>query len=157
MTLNLPPPVIFTHKETLHAIELPPLATFLSTLSIPEHLLKLNDILLRYRTPKSYHRVDVREVSSSELPLSSPEPEEAGSRRGKVEDKGEPVILEEGDTVERYNARRGWTVQGCRGGSSSERTYLAIHAKGGYGSVQWRILDPERSKPHRYTSHINTN
>jgi hypothetical protein len=107
MTLNLPPPVIFTHKETLHAIELPPLATFLSTLSVPEHLLKLNDILLRYRTPKSYHRVDVREVSSSELPLSSPEPEEAGSRRGKVEDKGEPVILEEGDTVERYRARQG--------------------------------------------------
>lgn len=106
MTLNLPPPVIFTHKETLHAIELPPLATFLSTLRIPEHLLKLNDILLRYRTPKSYHRVDVREVSSSELPLSSPEPEEAGRRGGKLEDKGEPVILEEGETVERYKARR---------------------------------------------------
>jgi hypothetical protein len=106
MTLNLPQPVIFTHKETLHAIELPPLATFLSTLIIPEHLLKLNDILLRYRTPKSYHRVDVREVSSSELPLSSPEPEEAGRRAGKLEEKGEPVILEEGDTVEQYKARR---------------------------------------------------
>jgi len=106
MTLNLPPPVIFTHKETLHAIELPPLATFLSTLSIPEHLLKLNDILLRYRTPKSYHRVDVREVSSSELPLSSPEPEEAISRHRRAEDKGEPVILEEGDTVEQYRARQ---------------------------------------------------
>jgi hypothetical protein len=106
MTLNLPPPVIFTHKETLHAIELPPLATFLSTLSIPEHLIKLNDILLRYRTPKSYHRVDVREVSSSELPLSSPEPEEAGGGQMRAEDKGGPVILGEGDTVEEYRARR---------------------------------------------------
>jgi hypothetical protein len=106
MTLNLPPPVIFTHKETLHAIELPPLATFLSTLSIPEHLLKLNDILLRYRTPKSYHRVDVREVSSSEIPLSSPEPEDSGSGQMRAEDRGEPVILEEGNTVERYKARR---------------------------------------------------
>ena len=106
MTLSLPPPVIFTHEETLHAIELPPLATFLSALSVPEHLLKLNDILLRYRTPKSYHRVDVREISSSELPLSSPEPEQAGGRARTVKDKGEPVILEEGDTVEQYKARQ---------------------------------------------------
>jgi len=106
MTLSLPPPVIFTHEETLHAIKLPPLATFLSALSFPEHLLKLNDILLRYRTPKSYHRVEVREISSSELPLSSPEPEGAEGRARMVEDKGEPVILREGDTVEQYRARR---------------------------------------------------
>ena len=110
MTLNLPPPVIFTHQETLHAIELPPLASFLATLSIPDHLIRLNDILLRYRTPKSYHRVDVREVSSSELPLSSPEPEDAELDRERVDrkldDKGEPVILEEGDTVVEYKARQ---------------------------------------------------
>lgn len=108
MTVNLPPPHIFTHNETLHAIELPPLATFLNALSVPDHLHKLNDILLRYRTPQSYHRLDVREISSSELPLSSPEPEDAGAeKRGwKVEEMGDPVILEEGDTREGYKARR---------------------------------------------------
>jgi hypothetical protein len=120
MTLNLPPPMILTHKETLHAIELPPLATFLTSLSIPEHFIKLNDILLRYRTPKSYHRMDVREISSSELPLSSPSPEpdaEVESTEENVErrkkrkvEKGEPVILDEGDTVEEYKARRGTSI-----------------------------------------------
>jgi hypothetical protein len=113
MTLNLPPPMILTHKETLHAIELPPLATFLTSLNIPEHFIKLNDILLRYRTPKSYHRMDVREISSSELPLSSPSPEpEAEPTEENVErrkkrklEKGKPVILDEGDTVEGYKAR----------------------------------------------------
>lgn len=118
MTLNLPPPEIIAHEETLHAIELPPLATFLTSLTVPDHLIKLNDILDRYRTPQSYHRIDVRELSSSELPLSSPEPEaEAVIMKGDTDrrrkrkretqlEKGEPVILDEGDTVEEYKARR---------------------------------------------------
>ena len=118
MTLNLPPPEIIAHEEALHAIELPPLATFLTSLTVPDHLIKLNDILDRYRTPQSYHRIDVRELSSSELPLSSPEPEaEAVIMKGDTDrrrkrkretqlEKGEPVILDEGDTVEEYKARR---------------------------------------------------
>ena len=65
---TLPPPITLHSTETLHRILLPPLAEFLTDLSAPEHLLKLHDILDRYRTPKSYHRVDVREVSSGELP-----------------------------------------------------------------------------------------
>lgn len=137
---SLPLPAIFTHDETLHAILLPPLAIFLSSLSEPPHLLKLNDILDRFRTPKSYHRVDVRLVESSELPPASEdgrgggageEPEGDGSQRlpnnlgdpstegKKKEDqewleslrarqtaeKGEPIILEKGVTMEEYLSR----------------------------------------------------
>ena len=56
---TLPPPVTFHSTESLHRILLPPLAEFLSDLSSAEHLIKLHDILHRYRTPKSYHRIDV--------------------------------------------------------------------------------------------------
>ncbi|ORY32514.1 hypothetical protein BCR39DRAFT_374916 [Naematelia encephala] len=88
---ELPPPIVLRHDETLHAILLPPLATFLSTLHKPEHLLKLNDILDRYRTPKSYHRIDVRQVDSSEIPAG---PERAEWLSGLSEkERGEPVIL----------------------------------------------------------------
>ena len=69
---DLPPPVIFTHEETLHSISLPPLAEFLTSLSTPDRILKLYDILQRFRTPKSYHRVDVRYLESSDLPPGSP-------------------------------------------------------------------------------------
>ncbi|RXK40867.1 hypothetical protein M231_01926 [Tremella mesenterica] len=130
MTLvpSLPPPLILSHNETLHAIPLPPLAQFLTSLTRPEHLVKLNDILERFRTPKSYHRIDVREVTSSELPPSSPIDAEHASLREenlsrrkngatakkngmKVQtketeeskrEKGEPIILPEGITVEEY-------------------------------------------------------
>ena len=75
MTLSfheLPPPVIITHNETLHSIALPPLAEFLTGIDTSDRILKLHDILQRFRTPKSYHRVDVRFVESSELPPKSP-------------------------------------------------------------------------------------
>ena len=75
MTLSfheLPPPVIFTPNETLHSIALPPLAEFLTGIDTTDRILKLHDILQRFRTPKSYHRVDVRFVESSELPPKSP-------------------------------------------------------------------------------------
>ncbi|KAK8864215.1 hypothetical protein IAR55_001461 [Kwoniella newhampshirensis] len=93
---DLPPPVIFTHAETLHAISLPPLAQFLVSLRQPQHLLKLHDILERYRTPRSYHRVDVRLVESSELPLGSPD---SSQEQGIVDG---PVELPEGMEVEAY-------------------------------------------------------
>ncbi|ORX36834.1 hypothetical protein BD324DRAFT_651315 [Kockovaella imperatae] len=69
---DLPPPVIFTHNETLHSIALPPLAEFLAGIDTNDRILKLHDILDRFRTPKSYHRIDVRVVESSELPPKSP-------------------------------------------------------------------------------------
>ncbi|KAK1924422.1 hypothetical protein DB88DRAFT_510783 [Papiliotrema laurentii] len=84
--VRLPPPAVFTHDETLHRIPLPPLALFLNDLSAPDQLIKLNDVLTRFRTPKSYHRVDVRLVESSELP-----PDESGEEG----DAGRPVILPE--------------------------------------------------------------
>ncbi|GFZ44151.1 hypothetical protein JCM24511_01872 [Saitozyma sp. JCM 24511] len=100
----LPPPAVFTHEEYLHAICLPPLATFLATLSSSEHIRRLNDILEQFRTPSSYHRVDVREVQSSELPPGSPARgsgvEEAWQRR----EKGEPVVLAPEMTREAYAA-----------------------------------------------------
>ncbi|WRT66163.1 uncharacterized protein IL334_003116 [Kwoniella shivajii] len=70
---TLPPPAVFLHQETLHAILLPPLASWLTSLRKPEHLVRLSDLLERYKTPKSYHRVDVRLVESSELPPGSPD------------------------------------------------------------------------------------
>ena len=118
----LPPQAIFTHDETLHAIPLPPLASFLSGLALPEHLVKLNDILNRFRTPRSYHRVDVRLVESSDLPpdlSAQPGPLEtktgaSGSdtqtasegsnteerRQRWKRERGEPVVLPEGVGME---------------------------------------------------------
>jgi hypothetical protein len=92
--------------EYLHAICLPPLATFLATLSSSEHIRRLNDILEKFRTPSSYHRVDVREVQSSELPPGSPARgvgvgvEEEWQRR----ERGEPVVLPPEMTREAYAA-----------------------------------------------------
>ncbi|WVQ99224.1 hypothetical protein IAU59_006356 [Kwoniella sp. CBS 9459] len=102
MASSLPPPVVFSHAETLHAIPLPPLASFLVSLHKAEHLIKLNDILDRYRTPKSYHRIDVRLVESSELPPGTPESFTSKERRGSRE----PVILEEGVDAQAYIAER---------------------------------------------------
>lgn len=118
----LPPQAIFTHDETLHAIPLPPLASFLSGLALPEHLVKLNDILNRFRTPKSYHRVEVRLVESSELPpdLSAqlgPSETKTGQSGSDIrnagegpitearrlrwkKERGEPVVLPEGVEME---------------------------------------------------------
>ena len=102
MPLTLPPPVIFTHDETLHAIRLPPLASFLTSLTAPDQLVKLNDILDRFRTPDSYHRIDVRVVESSELPPNSPEDLEGDERERR--EKGAPVTLPPGMEVVDYLA-----------------------------------------------------
>jgi hypothetical protein len=93
---KLPPPAIFTHDETLHAILLPPLALFLSDLSAPEHLIKLHDILDRFRTPESYHRIDVRLVESSELPPDGPAADATETAADKVETAG-PAASDQDD------------------------------------------------------------
>ncbi|WWD17487.1 hypothetical protein CI109_101928 [Kwoniella shandongensis] len=93
----LPPPVIFTHAETLHAICLPPLAQFLTSLHSPQHLLKLHDILERYKTPRSYHRIDVRLVESSELPPGTPDSSQAHEKGVNA-----PVELPQGMDLETY-------------------------------------------------------
>lgn len=102
MTAILPPPVVFNHKETLHRIELPPLAHFLHSLTIPAQLIKLNDILDRYRTPSSVHRVDVREVASSELPPC--ETIGDGAAVPTQEESGQPIELDEGTSIDEYRA-----------------------------------------------------
>ena len=112
--VSLPPPVTFEHKETLHRIELPPLARFLHTLTSPPQLIKLNEILNRYRTPKSYHRIDVREIGSSELPISnSPEPEvpRLNDQNHPHHDAtyapdGAPIELDDGVTIEEVKESR---------------------------------------------------
>jgi hypothetical protein len=103
----LPLPIILSQSETLHAIHLPPLAQFLTALTAPDHLLKLNDILDRYRTPSSYHRIDVRVTSSSELPPGSPVEWETAWQTPWGREKGEPVVLPEGVDVEGWKEQHG--------------------------------------------------
>lgn len=116
--LSLPPPTVFTHKETLHRIELPALAKFLHSLSEPAHLVRLHDILDQYRTPQSYHRVDIREINSSELPpdnsadqgeTSKPPPQSVTDSQEVLDvdkqlDDGEPIELDHGVTLEQHRA-----------------------------------------------------
>lgn len=102
MPAVLPPRTVFLHKETLHRIELPPLANFLHSLTVPAQLIKLNDILDRYRTPSSVHRVDIREVQSSELPPGDTEPN--GEPALDLEETGEPIELDENTSIEEYRA-----------------------------------------------------
>lgn len=131
MTHTLPPPVVFTHNEILHAISLPPLAAFLISLTAPEHLLKLNDILDRYRTPKSYHRVDVREVSSSELPPSSPTWEgEQGDPNHHHQD-GEVAPL---------------TLNDVSNGNALEHEHTRTQHQEGQGKDAQRLAEEEREK-----------
>lgn len=117
---ELPPQVILSHDETLHQITLPSLATFLAGLTEARHLLRLHEILEQYRTPTSYHRIDVREVSSSELPfldLEDTQDEDnvaagstpnGGATSATLEDvariRGDPIILDAGAT---FNALLG--------------------------------------------------
>lgn len=115
---ELPPRVILSQDETLHQIVLPPLATFLAGLTEARHLLRLHEILEQYRTPTSYHRIDVREVSSSELPfldIADEETQKDGNAPSRdtqrdeagnatLEDvariRGDPIILDAGATPE---------------------------------------------------------
>ncbi|WWD02769.1 hypothetical protein V865_000811 [Kwoniella europaea PYCC6329] len=100
----LPPPAVFLHQETLHAIPLPPLASWLISLRKPEHLVRLNDLLQRYKTPQSYHRIDVRLIESSELPPGSPDSQVEELEEDRKVRKGsrDIVELDEGNTLERY-------------------------------------------------------
>ncbi|WWC61665.1 uncharacterized protein I303_104250 [Kwoniella dejecticola CBS 10117] len=104
---GLPPSAVFTYHESLHAISLPPLASWLITLRQPDQLVRLNDLLERYKTPQSYHRVDTRLVESSELPPGSPVSdsniEEVNRKRGTSR---EVVELEDGETIDGYWANR---------------------------------------------------
>ncbi|WWC89558.1 uncharacterized protein L201_004482 [Kwoniella dendrophila CBS 6074] len=114
-TSKLPPPAVFLYKETLHAISLPPLASWLIGLRKPEHLIRLNDLLERYKTPQSYHRIDVRLVESSELPPGTPDSPhnplleegnnsktEGDGREREVSKDREFIELEEGTTLNTY-------------------------------------------------------
>lgn len=113
---TLPPPVTFYSTETLHRILLAPLAEFLSDLSSAEHLLRLHDILDRYRTPKSYHRIDVREVGSGELPWGDEGIARAGE--GEKREKGR-----EGESGERAGA--GELENGGKGGKEEDQVEKA--------------------------------
>ncbi|WWC70407.1 uncharacterized protein I206_104357 [Kwoniella pini CBS 10737] len=102
----LPPSAVFTHQETLHAISLPPLASWLVTLRKPDQLIRLNDLLERYKTPQSYHRVDVRIVESSELPPGSPYSDIEETEPRKRQGSREIIQLQEGDTLDAYWSNR---------------------------------------------------
>ncbi|WVW83685.1 hypothetical protein I302_105706 [Kwoniella bestiolae CBS 10118] len=133
----LPPPAVFLHQETLHAIPLPPLASWLTSLSRPEHLVRLNDLLERYKTPQSYHRVDVRVVESSELPVGSPD-----SHAAEVDvDRGgrEIVELEKGDTLERY-----WSSRIANDGANEQESGEGEQRTNGPDTIQ--INDDEEKE-----------
>ncbi|EJT45800.1 hypothetical protein A1Q1_05713 [Trichosporon asahii var. asahii CBS 2479] len=94
----LPAPVVIARSEVQSSVQLAPLAEFLAGLTENEHLNKLSDILDRFRTPKSYHRVDIRIVSSSDLPPSP------GKEGADVDDytlmkwsmeRGDPIIVDD--------------------------------------------------------------
>ncbi|BEJ14890.1 hypothetical protein CspHIS471_0406570 [Cutaneotrichosporon sp. HIS471] len=97
---RFPPPVTFRSREQVGGIALAPIADFLSHLHEARHLIKLADILQRYRTPKSYHRYDFRIVDSSELPPSpgaAEGDEDLGNlwERERERERGSPIILDD--------------------------------------------------------------
>ncbi|BEJ07432.1 hypothetical protein CcaverHIS641_0407010 [Cutaneotrichosporon cavernicola] len=93
---RFPPPVTFRTSEQVGDIALAPIADFLSHLHVARHLIKLADILQRYRTPKSYHRYDFRIIDSSELP---PRPRAAEGDENldslRERERGSPIILDD--------------------------------------------------------------
>lgn len=136
---HLPPPAIFEHAESLHAITLPPLATFLAHLTDPTQLRTLNEILEKYRTPDSYHRIDVRELGSSEIPIDTELEDPVPS---VAEEGGEPVILEEWSTREAYKE--------ARLGEEVARQIAAEYPK---------LLDPPTAKgplPRTFAAEVDT-
>ena len=58
----------FSSSDTLHTISLLPLATFLKSLTSAENIARLQDVLVKYRSPESWERVDERMISSGDLP-----------------------------------------------------------------------------------------
>lgn len=92
MTADLPPSATFELEEIRHGIKLAPLADFLAHLKEGVHLIRLAEILERYRTPQSYHRYDYRIVDSSDLPPSPGGDDEEQAFRRKRE-RGSPVFI----------------------------------------------------------------
>ncbi|KIR67083.1 hypothetical protein I314_02296, partial [Cryptococcus bacillisporus CA1873] len=58
----------FSSSETLHTIPILPLATFLKTLTSAENVARLQDVLVKHRSPESWERVGERMISSGDLP-----------------------------------------------------------------------------------------
>ncbi|OWZ60396.1 hypothetical protein C356_00047 [Cryptococcus neoformans c45] len=58
----------FSSSDTLHTIPLLPLATFLRSLTSAENIARLQDVLVKHRSPESWERVDERMISSGDLP-----------------------------------------------------------------------------------------
>lgn len=58
----------FSYSETLHTIPILPLATFLKTLTSAESVARLQDVLVKHRSPESWERVGERMISSGDLP-----------------------------------------------------------------------------------------
>ncbi|OXC66017.1 hypothetical protein AYX13_05063 [Cryptococcus neoformans] len=58
---------IFSSSDTLHTISLLPLATFLRSLTSAENIARLQDVLVKHRSPESWERVDERMISSGDL------------------------------------------------------------------------------------------
>lgn len=119
-----PPPVTFRSSEKHGGIHLAPLAEFLSHLSDASHLIKLADILERFRTPKSYHRYDLRIVDSSELPPSpGAEGHDEELRALWRRERGSPIILDDDGQGE-----------GARDGGHGELQDHSAEGQGGEGA-----------------------
>ncbi|WOO85568.1 uncharacterized protein LOC62_07G009072 [Vanrija pseudolonga] len=71
---GFPSSASFKPTDVQSGITLAPLAKWLSGITSAVDLNKLQELLERFRTPQSYHRVDFRVTDSSELP---PSPSEA--------------------------------------------------------------------------------
>lgn len=106
---RFPPRVTFRQSEQVGGIHLAPLAEFLSQRREARHLIKLADILERYRTPKSYHRYDFRIVDSSELPPSPGAWDDEELRQLWERERGSPIFVDdaEGDDGSQANVRSG--------------------------------------------------
>ncbi|WWC93977.1 hypothetical protein V866_000815 [Kwoniella sp. B9012] len=149
----LPPPAVFLHQETLHAIPLPPLASWLISLRKPEHLVRLNDLLQRYKTPQSYHRIDVRLIESSELPPGSPDSqvEELEENRKVRKGSREIVELDKGNTLEEY-----WSSKRGQGQSTETGDHSQKANGDGDESRMGKIDDVESGSRQNITSQPHT-
>ncbi|WVQ67870.1 uncharacterized protein L199_006075 [Kwoniella botswanensis] len=149
----LPPPAVFLHQETLHAIPLPPLASWLISLRKPEHLVRLNDLLQRYKTPQSYHRIDVRLIESSELPPGSPDSqvEELEEDRKVRRGSREIVELDKGNTLEEY-----WSSKHGQGQSTETADHIQKANGDGDESRMGKIDDVESGSRQNISSQSHT-
>lgn len=94
----LPPRATFKSTDKIGGIPTGPIAAFLADLENLSDLIKLDNLLERYRTPASYHRLDSRIVNSSTLPPGSPLLEEHDElRRIWAHERGDPIIINDED------------------------------------------------------------